>query len=57
MRKTLSKMHLHDIVKIDNIVFEIVAGGGGGQLKPHPPPPDASFDKLKKSAKTACLQR
>ena len=28
MRETPSKMHMHDMGKIDTIVFEIVGGGG-----------------------------
>ena len=35
MPKTPGKIHMYDMVKIDNIVFEIV----GGLLKPPPPPP------------------
>ena len=29
MCETPGKMHMHDMVKIDTIVFEIVGGGGG----------------------------
>ena len=29
MRKTPSKMHMHDMMKIDTIVLEIVEGGWG----------------------------
>ena len=36
MRETPSKIHMHDMVTIDTIVFEIV--GGGDLLKPPPPP-------------------
>ena len=39
MPKTPSKMHMHDMVKIVTIVFEIV--GAGRVLKP-PPPLDVS---------------
>ena len=35
MPKTPSNMHMHDMVKIDTIVFEIV-GGGGGAFKAAP---------------------
>ena len=28
MSKTNSKMHMHDMVRIDTIVFEVVGGGG-----------------------------
>ena len=37
MPKTPGKMHMHDMVKINTIVFEIV-GGGGGAFKAPPPP-------------------
>ena len=30
MRKAPSKMHMHDMVRIDTIVFRIVVAGGGG---------------------------
>ena len=36
MRETPSKMHMHDMGKIDTIVFEIVGGGGGNLKTPHP---------------------
>ena len=36
MRKTHSTMHMHDILTIDTIVFEIVKKGRGGLLKPPP---------------------
>ena len=29
MPKTPDKIHMHDMLKIDRIVFEIVGGGGG----------------------------
>ena len=29
MRQTPGQMHMHDMVTIDTIVFEIVGGGGG----------------------------
>ena len=35
MPKRPIKMHKHDMVKIDSIVFEVVEGGG---LYPSPPP-------------------
>ena len=35
MPKTPSKLHMYDMVKIDEIIFEIV--GGGGLLKPASP--------------------
>ena len=38
MRKTPSKMHMHDMVTIDAIVLEIVGGGGGGGLLQPPLP-------------------
>ena len=37
MCETPSKMHMHDKLKIDTIVFEIV---GRGALEVHPPPSD-----------------
>ena len=37
MLKAPGKMHMHDMAKIDNIVFEIVGGWEGGLLKPLPP--------------------
>ena len=36
MCETPSTMHMHGIVKIDTIVFEIVGGGGGKALKVPP---------------------
>ena len=33
-----SKIHMHDMITIDTIVFEIVLEGGGG-LNPNIPPP------------------
>ena len=36
MHKTHSKMHMHDLIKIDKIVFEVVRGR---LLTPPPPPP------------------
>ena len=39
MPGTQSKMHMHAMVKIDAIVFEIVGGeGGGGAFKTTPLP-------------------
>ena len=37
MDQTPSKMHMHDMVTIDTIVFEIVGGVGGGAFKTTPP--------------------
>ena len=37
MLKTPSKMHLHDTMKIDTIVFDIGVGGGGTFKAPPPP--------------------
>ena len=36
MPKTPGKMHMYDMVKIDQIVFEIVGGGGGLLMSPPP---------------------
>ena len=48
MRKTPSKMHMHDMVTIDRIVFEIV---GGWEAFEHPtqtpPPPPRVINFLK----------
>ena len=42
MRQRPGQMHMHDMVTIDTIVFEIV---GGGLLKPPPPPRFVNFLK------------
>ena len=39
MRKTPSKMHMHDMVRIDFMVFEIVVGEG----RLNPPPRSLAF--------------
>ena len=36
MPKTPSKIHMHDMVKIDTTVFEILRGGGGAFKAPLP---------------------
>ena len=36
MPKTLGKIHMYDMVKIDTIVFEIVEGGGAFNPPPRP---------------------
>ena len=37
MRKTPGKMHMHDMVTIDTILFGDPRGGEGGAFKPPPP--------------------
>ena len=38
MHKTLTRMHMHNMVKIDTKGFQFVEVGGGGLSMP--PPPD-----------------